>query len=1249
MNKIRTLSFIIAFIFNCNGIYAQTVTNEKALESTATVLKTDAANNLQKAYAFAKAKNWDMGKQTRNRLYSLMGVNQFNHPIYYTTFNNIIAAATVGTDQLWPGGSSGLSLNGSSANMKNKLAIWDGARVLETHVELAGRVMRMDSSSYSGANTDHATHVTGTMIATGINPLAKGMSFGLQSLQAYDFYNDNSEMSAAAPSLLLSNHSYGIICGWYQDGSGNWIFEGNNGDTADYNFGYYDDVASSWDNIAYNAPYYLIVKAAGNNRNVNGPAVGQPYEYYDNSGNLKTANRPVGISNNDGYDIIGTSGNAKNIITVGAVAGIPGGYTRKEDVVMTPFSSWGPTDDGRIKPDLVADGVNVLSCSGSGNTDYITESGTSMSTPNVTGSLLLLQDYYAQLKNGAFMRSATLKGLAIHTASEAGDFPGPDYKFGWGLLNMQQAAAVITAGVGSNNGFSSKHLLFENVLVNKQSYTLNVIANGSSPLTATICWTDPKGNVENVNLLNNRTPKLVNDLDIRITKDNATFFPWKLTPAVPAAAATTGDNTLDNVEKIEIDSVVPGQAYTIQVSHKGTLTNGSQAYSLLVSGVGGNAYCTSAPSSSAGTTIDSVAFAGINNKNKTGCTTYSNFTNLTASIKPSQTLPITVKLGSCDATQQDKTVKVFIDYNANGSFSDSGELVAIGHVTAANSKFTASIVTPSNLVVGTYALMRIVAVETTNADSVSPCGQYGKGETQDYKILVIQPDNDIAVTGILTPTTGDYSNSSQLIAVKITNKGSFTQQAIALTAVVKNGNSSTTFTGIYPSPILSGASATYTFQAPFVSLPATNYTITVTATIPLDENTTNNTFSANIATAAPVAATANDCNNTINLKIANPSSSTYYAWYNNFSAVAPIATGSKATTTVMPPDGLFYLGAGNRGNVGLANKGSSSGDYQASGNNYLKYTATAASVLESARLYTRYPGTLNIMVADISNATATGYDFKVLSSKTIDVYATNPSPAVGSTSGNDPADTGAVFYINLPLPAGSHSIIVSATDATIFRNNGLAKNATYPYSIPNFFSITGNGAISATDATDTTFYKAFYYYLYNMKVRAQDYVGDKIPVPLYVSPTPIISDVNDTLVSSVATGNQWYADGVLVAGATGKTYTPTNTAPAYSVTVTDSFGCQTKSLPFYIGKIVPIIAPNPAKGAFKVSFYANLPTNFSLSLTSTDGKLLYTKTVTGFKGNFSEMINISSLASGMYILEVFHNGTMDRKKIIIQQ
>lgn len=563
-----------------SSLFAQIRTNTAILQRSAALQAAKEKSDFQQLLTLSSQNGWKMLLRTPRGIRMLRGVDNFGYPIYVSTESALVSAATISTNQLWTGGALGLSLSGASANMSGKIAIWDGGRVRATHTELTGRVIQADAAFN---NEDHPTHVAGIIMSSGINPLARGMSYGLQQLQAYDFGNDLSEMFNASDNLLVSNHSYSVIAGWnYNNTQGRWEFWGRNGDNEDYKFGYYDNASQICDSIAYNAPEYLIVKAAGNNRNQKGPAAGATYWRYNGSGQLYNAGgRPEGISNNDSYNCIPTSGTAKNILTVGAVPPLSVSYRQPSDVVMSDFSSWGPTDDGRIKPDVVADGVGVLSAIATSDNSYGNISGTSMASPAVAGSAFLLQEYYSQLHSGAFMRSATLRGLIIHTADEAGTKAGPDYSFGWGLMNTQRAAEAIKAAAATGN--ADAYRIYEDVLADGATATQTITATGTGPLVATICWTDVPGTVEGANVMNNPTPKLVNDLDLRITANSNTYTPWILNPAAPAAAATRGDNFRDNVEKVEIAATVPGNTYTVTVSHKGTLQRGSQAYSLIVS------------------------------------------------------------------------------------------------------------------------------------------------------------------------------------------------------------------------------------------------------------------------------------------------------------------------------------------------------------------------------------------------------------------------------------------------------------------------------------------------------------------------------------------------------------------------------------------------------------------------------------------------------------------------------------------
>lgn len=468
-----------------------------------------------------------------------------NRPIYQAQ-DNAGAATTVGTVELRTGGSLGVNLTGEGM----KVGVWDGGYARPTHVEFGGRILTGDAGEY-GVNF-HATHVMGTILAAGVSASAKGMAPEAIGL-SYGWDNDLTEMTAVATTetsnLIMSNHSYGPASGW-RDGT--WYGDPSISNDEDWKFGFYNARASQWDQLAFNAPYYTMVTSAGNSRGASG----------DGS---HPANGP--------YDLIPSYKASKNVVTVGAIHKISGGYTGPDDVVMSSFSSWGPTDDGRIKPDIVGAGVGINSAFPDNDTDYSSISGTSMATPNVSGSLLLLQQLHAKLNGGNFMRSATLKALIFQTANEAG-LAGPDYIYGWGVLNAEAAGRVL---IEQNN---VNKVVRELTLEDGGTYELSIDPALGTEVKATIVWTDLPGTPVATSL-DPEDLMLVNDLDMRISSTSEDFMPWILNPAVPGGAATTGDNFRDNVEQVVLTSS-DGEPLTLRIGHKGDLEGGSQHFSLVL-------------------------------------------------------------------------------------------------------------------------------------------------------------------------------------------------------------------------------------------------------------------------------------------------------------------------------------------------------------------------------------------------------------------------------------------------------------------------------------------------------------------------------------------------------------------------------------------------------------------------------------------------------------------------------------------
>lgn len=573
----------------------QAIMNQSALN-----YKEAASQNDWRQSAHESAMTWalNVGAPTEIALPNgttaqLISINE-NVPLYVMPCN-VEAAQTIGTTNVWPGGSLGLNLNGTNRT----IFMWDEGQPRLTHSEFTSRVAMLDAST-TNLNR-HSTAVAGTLAAGGANNImsngipignvAKGMSFAGRVL-AGSFTNDFSQMpgEVATNNMRLSNHSYEHSSGWVLTSSG-WYWYGNSeiSTSQDPKFGNYTAYTVAVDQLAQNAQNYLGVWAAGNDVS-NAPPV-QPTNHIEfNLQLIPYSTNRIHPPNGDdgGYDTISDLGCAKNILTIGAV--YPnGGYSSPSNVVWAGFSSCGPTDDGRIKPDVVAAGVAIITTDSVNDYAYQAISGTSFAAPSVAGSANLLTQYYSQVHtNSSDLLSSTLKGLIIHTADAATTNAGPSYRFGWGLMNTTKAAGLIAND--ATNGL--KNFLKEVLLENGQFAQFPISSSGgtNNPLKVTICWTDPAGNANALTNLNNPTTKLVNDFDLRIYSPNGTTnFPWLLNPdltnrtsAARAAAATRGDDNRNNVEQVYIPNPMSG-TYLATVTHKGTLTN-SQWVSILISG-----------------------------------------------------------------------------------------------------------------------------------------------------------------------------------------------------------------------------------------------------------------------------------------------------------------------------------------------------------------------------------------------------------------------------------------------------------------------------------------------------------------------------------------------------------------------------------------------------------------------------------------------------------------------------------------
>jgi hypothetical protein len=420
--------------------------------------------------------------------------------------------------------------------------VYDAGTARPTHVDFEGRLTVRDGSG----EHFHATHVAGTV--GGAGNASGGTHRGM------------------APGVTIESY------GFQYDGTGIFLYT-NPGDFED---DYADAIASHGVAVANNS--------IGTNTESNGfdcsfqgdyglmsslidAAVrgslsgGVPFRIVWAAGNERQGSRCDVEGFGDYYSTAPPAG-SKNHLSIGAL--------NSNDDSMTWFSSWGPTDDGRLKPDFCAPGCQtdadngVTSC-GSSDSSYSVLCGTSMASPTVCGIVaLMLQDYRVQF-GGPDPRNSTLKILLAQSAVDVLDV-GPDYRSGYGSVRAPAAIDLMRTGYFAERELAQGETQFFTVFV----------APGDDELEVTLAWDDFQGTP-------NVTAALVNDLDLHLfSPTGVEHFPWTLDPLSPASPAVrTGRDHLNNIEQVRVDDPEDG-GWRIEVRGF-DVPDGPQSFSICAS------------------------------------------------------------------------------------------------------------------------------------------------------------------------------------------------------------------------------------------------------------------------------------------------------------------------------------------------------------------------------------------------------------------------------------------------------------------------------------------------------------------------------------------------------------------------------------------------------------------------------------------------------------------------------------------
>jgi hypothetical protein len=357
------------------------------------------------------------------------------------------------------------------------------------HIDLKDRIINYNPAKL----THHGVHINGITGGAGIvNDQAEGMAPHATLVNhLFDNILANTGICLQDHHMTITNNSYAVVIG----------------DTG-YS-GIYDNYAVLVDRLERQYDKVQHVFAAGNDGYINRP----PY--------------PQGF------------------------ATITGGYQpAKNNIVVTSTTKWyvnaddgsrGPVNDGRLKPDITANGVNVLSSIDL--TGYLVSGGTSMASPQVAGALGLLSQRYKQLHANTDPRSDVLKAIILNGTDDIGN-PGPDYRFGFGYLDLYRSLQILDSNRYTTNTIAQG---------GQQSLNITVPPN-TAQLKVMLCWHDAPASPLSAK-------QLINDLDLTVQDpSNIVHKPLILdpTPANILNNAAEGEDHLNNVEQVTINNPAQG-------------------------------------------------------------------------------------------------------------------------------------------------------------------------------------------------------------------------------------------------------------------------------------------------------------------------------------------------------------------------------------------------------------------------------------------------------------------------------------------------------------------------------------------------------------------------------------------------------------------------------------------------------------------------------------------------------------------